>query len=76
METKTVYIPRIPEHNTYDGIAVTVNWVCPKCGGPRGDVTKVRSYDGSRILYCDGWVNPCGHIDQYADVVSEATQEA
>lgn len=28
--------------------------------------------DGSRILFCDTWQNPCGHIDKYADVRAEA----
>lgn len=26
------------------------------------------SYDGSRRLACDGWTNPCGHVDTYAAV--------
>lgn len=68
----TVYIPRIPEHDAWDGVHVTVRWTCPVCGGPRGEAYRTRSYDGSRILYCNGWVNPCGHVDQYADVVHEA----
>jgi hypothetical protein len=74
MNTKTVYIPRIPEHDAYDGIYVTVKWVCPVCGGPRGDIYTTVSYDGGRRLHCDGWVNPCGHVDQYADVVREVMQ--
>lgn len=74
MDTKTVYIPRIPEHDSYDGIWVTVKWVCPVCGGPRGEVYKTVSYDGSRRLHCDGWVNPCGHVDYYDDVMREVMQ--
>jgi hypothetical protein len=69
---QTVYVPRVPEHEGVDGISVTLNWTCPQCGGPRGEVYKTRSYDGSRILHCDGWLNPCGHVDKYSDVVREA----
>ena len=30
------------------------------------------SYDGSRRLNCDGWSNPCGHVDYYSAVRAEA----
>ena len=69
---KTVYIPASAEHSGYDGARVTLKWICPVCGGPRGDVYEARSYDGSRILFCDGWTNPCGHVDKYSDVRIEA----
>lgn len=68
---KTVYIPATNEHEGIYGMNVTVPWVCPICGEPRGEVFKTRSYDGSRILYCDGWRNPCGHVDKYSDVRKE-----
>jgi hypothetical protein len=71
-EVKTVYIPRRPQHDSFDGIHVSVYWVCPVCGGPRGEVYPARSYDGSRVLHCDGWRNACGHIDYYEKVVREA----
>jgi hypothetical protein len=51
---------------------VTVDWVCPHCKGPRGEPFKIPSYDGSRRMIVDGWKNPCGHVDKYADVVDEA----
>lgn len=70
--TQQVYIPAREVHNGYDGIYITLAWVCPKCGGPRGEVFKTRSYDGSRILYCDGWKNDCGHVDLYVDCRKEA----
>ena len=52
---------------------IRISATCPICGGPRGKVlpNKVRSYDGSRFVYCDGWKNPCGHIDYYSEVRKE-----
>ncbi|HEY7815251.1 MAG TPA: hypothetical protein VIC62_18530 [Nakamurella sp.] len=44
----------------------------PDLRRPRGDVRSANSYDGSRRLTCDGWTNPCGHIDYYADARREA----
>lgn len=69
---KEVYIPACDEHEGVYGMVVKLYWVCPVCGGPRGEVKNVRSYDGSRILYCNGWSNPCGHIDKYYMVREEA----
>ena len=69
---KTVYIPARAEHDGTHGVYVKLRWVCPKCGAPRGEVKSGRSYDGSRILFCDTWQNPCGHVDKYADVRTEA----
>lgn len=69
---KTITIPRTSEHNGIDAITVTLEWECPVCGEPRGEVYKSKSYDGSQILYCDGWRNPCGHVDKYAVCVQEA----
>jgi hypothetical protein len=71
MRTKDVYIPVVDMHDGFRGITITLNWVCPVCGGPRGEVFKTRSYDGSRILECDGWENPCGHVDKYSAVRRE-----
>lgn len=71
-EVVAVSIPACAEHDGYKSIKVKLNWVCPKCGSPRGMVKKVASYDGSRILTCDGWENPCGHVDKYSAVRDEA----
>ncbi len=72
-KTKTVYIPARTNHDGVAGIRVKLNWICPQCGGPRGIVAHgCRSYDGSRILYCDSWENPCNHVDKYEDVRQEA----
>ena len=70
---KTVYIPACVEHDGISGTCVKLYWNCPVCGQPRGEIMNdVRSYDGSRILYCDGWRNPCGHNDKYSAVRNEA----
>ena len=65
-------IPGSAEHNGLSSVRVTLLWECPQCGGPRGEVFRTVSYDGSRRLGCDGWKNPCGHTDYYADVRREA----
>lgn len=69
--TKTVYIPAYEQHNGVYGMYVTIPWICPVCEEIRGEPFKTKSYDGSRILYCDGWLNPCGHVDKYKDVRNE-----
>lgn len=74
--TRTVQIPRCAEHDGWHSMTVTLAWTCPRCGGPRGEVFRTISYDGSRRLSCDGWKNPCGHIDFYADVRREASTHA
>ena len=72
--TRTVHIPGSDQHAGLFLTAVTVVWECPACGGPRGDVARTISYDGSRRLGCDGWSNPCGHIDTYSSVRREAAR--
>lgn len=75
-DERTVQIPSRDDHDgrAYLRITVTLAWVCPSCGGPRGDPTRAISYDGSARLACDSWTNPCGHIDFYAAVRSEAAE--
>lgn len=72
---RTVTIPARAEHDGYAAVRVTVPWVCPQCGGPRGEPFKTISYDGSRMLDVDGWRNPCGHLDLYSDVRAEAAEQ-
>jgi hypothetical protein len=69
---RKVYVPVCAEHNGVDGVIVALEWTCPVCGGPRGEIKDARSYDGSRILFCHGWSNPCGHVDTYDAVRKEA----
>jgi hypothetical protein len=68
---QSVQIPGSRDHGGHHLITVTLAWVCPVCGGPRGRVVRAISYDGSRRLACDGWTNPCGHVDLYAAVLKE-----
>ena len=75
-EKRRVQIPAMGEHQGFYTITVELEWRCPVCGGPRGDVRRVLSYDGSRRLECDGWTNPCGHVDKYWAVRQEAKQLA
>jgi hypothetical protein len=70
--TRTVTVPSCDAHDGFHSVTVTLLWQCPRCGGPRGEVFRTISYDGSRRLACDGWRNPCGHIDYYSNVRREA----
>lgn len=71
-----VTIPSSSEHNGYGLMTVEISDNCPVCGGPRGQVYGTLSYDGSRRVNCDGWNNPCGHIDLYSDVRAEGVRVA
>jgi hypothetical protein len=59
-------------HGDHAAVHLELRWRCPACGGPRGDVRPTFSCDGSRRWACDGWVNPCGHVDYYTSLRSEA----
>lgn len=71
-DIKEVDIPACKRHEGIHRIKVLLNWFCPICGQPRGQIKRVKSYDGSLWMVCDGWDNPCGHVDRYVNVVSEA----
>lgn len=69
----------IPEHIRHESISsvdsvllVELLWVCPRCGGPRGEPEPGISYDGSHRMHVHQWTNPCGHIDFYRDLLVEA----
>jgi hypothetical protein len=70
-ERRIVEIPYLAG-NFYTTQHVVLDWICPVCGGKRGDVYRTLSYDGSLRVNCDGWQNPCGHVDKYPDVLKEA----
>lgn len=73
--TRTVTIPSCAEHGGFEWnkVTLTLKWICPKCGGARGEPFLTCSYDGSRRLAgVHGWRNPCGHVDGYGDVRAEA----
>jgi hypothetical protein len=69
---RIVIIPACEQHEGIYNIRVNLYWICPICGGPRGEVVNSRSFDGSRQMFCHGWTNPCGHVDKYSDVRIEA----
>ena len=75
MENSNVRTVIVPACNMHEGIYqrhVKLSWVCPECGAPRGEPSKVLSYDGSRRMSVDGWENSCGHVDKYSSVRREA----
>jgi hypothetical protein len=74
VEVREVTIPACDEHGGWASTRVSLLWECPQCGGPRGDVRKGISYDGSRRLTVDQWDNPCGHVDLYRAIRKEAGQ--
>ncbi|MDX8127745.1 hypothetical protein QLH52_10665 [Methylomonas sp. OY6] len=71
-EPRFVTIPACSNHSGLLTVTVKLHWTCPECGGPRGDTFRTQSYDGTLPVQCDGWNNPCGHIDHYRDVRLEA----
>lgn len=73
-EVKTVFIPACAEHMGLNGVNIKLYWRCPVCGGFRGEIRQVKSYDGSLVLFCNGWTNPCGHIDKYVNLLQEAKE--
>ena len=70
--TRTVTIPARDDHAGRHKMKVDLPWLCPTCGGPRGEPAAGISFDGSRRLSVDTWTNPCGHIDFYNKVRGEA----
>lgn len=73
-DIRKVCIPDCENHCGLFSIEVNLEWVCPICGKPRGVIKKGRSYDGSLVLFCDTWENPCGHIDFYKSLRKEAKE--
>lgn len=71
---KTVRIPACENHRGFRQVEIKLTWICPVCGGPRGEIRKAFSFDGSLRLVCDGWLNPCGHVDKYEAVRKEARE--
>lgn len=71
-DVRRVIIPECEMHEGIYKVQVYLNWRCPVCGSPRGEVENVFSYDGSRRLHVNGWVNGCGHVDTYHKVRKEA----
>ena len=51
---------------------VTVDWVCPRCGKPRGEPWSRSFYENDQSLTVSCWYNECGHVDHYTEVLKEA----
>jgi hypothetical protein len=73
---RLVLLPGCADHAGHHRVRVALWWVCPRCGGPRGEPFETLSYDGSRRLAVHGWHNPCGHLDTYAAAREEAGVKA
>lgn len=56
--------------------SIELRWVCPVCGEPRGEPRTVPFSEDGQYLSCDRWMNPCGHVDLYSDVIAEAERTA
>lgn len=72
VETAAIKLVQIPVHfgDSVKLCSVRVRWVCPCCGGERGELIRGGAKVGN--LRCDLWVNPCGHPDEYSSVWDEA----
>lgn len=66
-----VTIPSTAEHNGYGLVTLKISDKCPICKKPRGRIFGTDSFDGSRRINVDGWINDCGHIDRYSNVRDE-----
>jgi len=70
--TQLVEIPSMEQHHGLFKANIRLLWICPVCGGPRGEIYKTPSFDGSLRMIVDGWKNDCGHVDKYSAVRKEA----
>lgn len=53
-------------------ITVEISPLCPSYGNARGEVKKKSFCEDGGWYVCDTWINPCGHIDTYVNVIKEA----
>jgi hypothetical protein len=51
---------------------IILDWTCPICGGPRGTIYNRTHHEDGSTLLINVWLNPCGHVDKYQDVIEEA----
>lgn len=51
---------------------IEIRNVCPRCGGPRGEVEIMRFAEDGDFFWVNTWKNPCGHVDTYAEVLQES----
>jgi len=69
---KSVTVPARDDHEGIHWTTIKLRWVCPVCGGRRGEIRNGLSWDGSRRLAVNVWHNPCGHVDKYPRLREEA----
>lgn len=55
---------------------VAIADTCPRCGGPRGEPRLTRQCEEGEFYFAHAWTNPCGHVDDYAAVLTEARAAA
>lgn len=73
--TMVVEVPACEDHGGLESVKVRISAFCPKCGIPRAARRwRGPSWNGSRQLTVDCWVNHCNHDDLYAAVRHEAAQ--
>ena len=66
-----VTIPKCAQHEGRALATYEISDYCPICGEKRGKIFGTHSFDGSRRLNVDAWINPCGHIDLYERIQAE-----
>ncbi len=72
MTTRTVTVMDRSQPWYPKAVAVTVEWTCPKCGGPRGEPHGHNQGEDGEWFHVHVWENPCGHMDYYGVVLEEA----
>lgn len=76
MGLRTVRVQDTQDHLVPQVVTVTVPWICPACGDPRGETEQVTIRMAGQQVQIDRWINECGHIDRHRDVVREAARYA
>lgn len=72
-ETRTVTV-LAPPFTSADTLTLTLDWVCPRCGAPRGEVVRRAWFPTAGPVEVDLWRNPCGHLDGLPSLIEEASQ--
>jgi hypothetical protein len=59
-------------------VTADVSAVCPRCGRPRGRVEEFKFVDHETQMRvtADRWLNSCGHVDLYVELLAEAARIA
>jgi hypothetical protein len=53
---------------------VVISAHCLVCGERRGEPRNHNFHEDGEWLACDVWDNPCGHVDMYETVLTEANR--